>query len=120
MKKYMKFRCLSLNFSVGFRRLFALLLCCYLPLLPALADDWHFSPVDRIVAVGDIHGAYDAVVTTFQQAGVIDDSLAWNGGETHLVLTGDLLGWITETAQAVLASSLASSDHVPVLSRVNT
>jgi len=87
----MKFKYLSLSLSVGVRRLFALLLCCYLPLLPALADDWHYAPVDRIVAVGDIHGAYDAAVTTFQQAGVIDESLAWSGGETHLVLTGDLL-----------------------------
>ncbi len=76
---------------LGSGRLFALLLCFLLPLSPALADDWHFSGVDRIVAVGDVHGAYEAVVATFQQAGLIDDSLAWSGGKAHLVLTGDLL-----------------------------
>jgi len=66
-----------------------LLLC--LPLSSTLADDWHFPGVNRIVAVGDIHGAYDAMLETFQQAAVIDDSLAWTGADTHLVLTGDLL-----------------------------
>ena len=62
-----------------------------MPLSLALADEWHFSGVKRIVAVSDIHGAYDALVVTLQEAGVIDDSLAWNGAETHLVITGDLL-----------------------------
>ena len=57
----------------------------------AQADDWKFSGVDRIVALSDIHGAYDAVVVTRQQAGVIAEDLSWDGGETHLVITGDLL-----------------------------
>ncbi len=62
-----------------------------MPLSLAQADEWHFSDVKRIVAVSDIHGAYDAMVATFQESGVIDDILAWNGTETHLVITGDLL-----------------------------
>jgi hypothetical protein len=62
-----------------------------MPLSLALADEWHFSGVKRIVAVSDIHGAYDALVATLQEAGVIDDSLAWSGGKTHFVITGDLL-----------------------------
>ena len=74
-----------------FGRLLVLLLCCCMPLSLAHADDWQFSGVNRIVAVGDIHGAYDAAVSTLQQAGIIDDHLAWSGGDTHLVLTGDLL-----------------------------
>ena len=81
----------SSNSISKFGRLLVLLLCFWLPLSLAIADDWKFSGVNRIVAVGDIHGAYDAMVTTFQQAGVIDDNLAWSGGDTHLVLTGDLL-----------------------------
>ncbi len=68
-----------------------LILFCYVPASRAQADEWHFSDVDRIVAVSDIHGAYGALVTTLQQAEVIDKSLAWSGGETHLVITGDLL-----------------------------
>lgn len=55
------------------------------------ADEWHYPDVDRIVAVGDVHGAYDALVETLQAADVIDSRLSWNGGKTHLVFTGDLL-----------------------------
>lgn len=57
----------------------------------AQTDEWHFSDVDRIVAVSDIHGAYDAMVATLQISNVIDGGLAWSGGKTHLVITGDLL-----------------------------
>ena len=57
----------------------------------AAADDWHYSGVKRIVAIGDVHGAYDALISTLQYADVIDGDLAWIGGSTHLVFTGDLL-----------------------------
>jgi hypothetical protein len=57
----------------------------------AIADDWQYSDINRVVAVSDIHGAYDALVATIQEAGIIDDDLDWSGGETHLVITGDLL-----------------------------
>ena len=63
----------------------------YSPLLAAQADDWHFPGVDKIVAVGDVHGAYDALLETLQVAGVLDEQLSWAGGDTHLVFTGDLL-----------------------------
>ena len=72
-------------------RVLALLLGLSMPLSSAQADEWHFSGVDRIVAVSDIHGAYSALVTTLQEADVIDDDLAWSGGKTHFVITGDLL-----------------------------
>ena len=55
------------------------------------ADEWTFNGVERVVAISDVHGAYDAMVDTLQKAGVIDESLAWSGGATHLVITGDLL-----------------------------
>lgn len=87
----MKINTLSWGRPSGFGPLLACLLCCCISISPVLADDWHFSGVGRIVAVSDIHGAYDAVVATFQQADVIDENLAWSGGETHLVVTGDLL-----------------------------
>ena len=72
-----------------FGRLIALLFCALSA--SVLADEWHFPGVKRIVAVSDVHGAYDPLISTFQEAGVIDESLAWNGAETHLVVTGDLL-----------------------------
>ena len=57
----------------------------------ALADDWRFDNVDRIVAMADIHGAYDAMTTTLQKANVLDADLNWSGGKTHLVIVGDIL-----------------------------
>jgi len=68
-----------------------LLVCLILCALNVQADEWHFADVDRVVAVGDVHGAYDALVSTLQAANVIDGDLAWSGGNTHLVSTGDLL-----------------------------
>ncbi len=62
-----------------------------MPVSSVLADEWHFSDVDRIVAVSDVHGAYDALVATLQTSKVIDDSLAWSGGKTHFVIIGDVL-----------------------------
>jgi hypothetical protein len=44
----------------------------------------------RIVAVGDIHGACDAFVGLLQQTKIIDDHRQWIGGSTILVQTGDV------------------------------
>jgi Calcineurin-like phosphoesterase len=77
-----------------------LLWCCVL-FSSALADEWRFSGVKRIVALSDIHGAYDAFVATLQKSGVIDDSLVWSGGKTHLVITGDVLDRGPESRRAM-------------------
>jgi hypothetical protein len=50
-----------------------------------------FSGVDRVVAVGDVHGGYDEFVGILRAAGVIDARQRWSGGKTHLVQTGDLI-----------------------------
>jgi len=57
----------------------------------AFADGWKFDNVDRVVAISDVHGAYTAMVETLQSAKVIDDDLSWSGGESYLVIVGDLL-----------------------------
>lgn len=46
---------------------------------------------ERVVAVGDVHGAYDRFVAILRAAGVIDARLRWSGGRTILVQTGDVL-----------------------------
>lgn len=56
---------------------------------PPRADT--FTRVDRIVAVGDVHGGYDEFVSILRDARVIDVRTRWSGGRTHLVQTGDLL-----------------------------
>jgi len=55
------------------------------------APEWRFSGADRVVAVADIHGAYDAFVSILRQSDVIDDELRWVGDTTHLVVVGDVL-----------------------------
>ncbi len=60
-------------------------------LTPAFAGEWHFDGVNRVVALSDVHGAYEAMLSTLRSASVIDDGNTWSGGETHLVVTGDLL-----------------------------
>ena len=44
----------------------------------------------RIVAIGDIHGAYDGFVGILQSAGLIDGKRQWSGGNAVLVQTGDV------------------------------
>lgn len=43
-----------------------------------------------VVAVGDLHGDYDAYVTILRNAGLIDAKGKWSGGDTILVQLGDL------------------------------
>lgn len=57
----------------------------------ACAQQNRWTDVSRVVAVSDPHGAYDAFVATLNNAGLIDDGQQWSGGESHLVITGDLL-----------------------------
>ena len=46
-------------------------------------------PASRIVAIGDVHGAYDEYTTALKRAGLVDDQLKWSGGRATLVQTGD-------------------------------
>jgi hypothetical protein len=45
----------------------------------------------RVVAVGDVHGAYDSFLAVLRLAGLVDEKERWSGGKAHLVQTGDLL-----------------------------
>jgi len=53
-------------------------------------DDYHWTNVDRVVAIADIHGDYGQFIKAMRSAGLIDKSGKWSGGETHLVQTGDV------------------------------
>src|SRR5437764_9528301 len=52
-------------------------------------DAW--KGIDRIAAVGDVHGDLAQFTTVLRSAGVIDRDGNWSGGKTHLVQDGDLL-----------------------------
>ena len=57
---------------------------------PAQAQKAVFSGVDRIVAVGDVHGDLPAFTEVLRAAKVIDPDGKWVGGKTNLVQIGDL------------------------------
>jgi hypothetical protein len=59
------------------------------------------APGGRIVAVGDVHGDFDAFVTVLRAAGVIDGANKWSGGATTLVQTGDILDRGTESRKVL-------------------
>jgi hypothetical protein len=46
---------------------------------------------ERVVAVGDVHGAYDRFVSILTKAGLIDARQQWSGGRAILVQTGDIV-----------------------------
>jgi hypothetical protein len=46
---------------------------------------------DRVYGIGDIHGAYDALVSILQKTGLVDAEANWSGGENCLVQTGDIV-----------------------------
>jgi len=58
--------------------------------LPGPAISQETAP-RRIVAVADIHGAYEQFVQILQAAGLVDDQTRWSGGDAVLVQTGDYL-----------------------------
>lgn len=55
------------------------------------APEWEFEGVERVVALGDIHGAAAEFESALRGAGLVDADLRWTGGKTHLVSVGDLL-----------------------------
>jgi hypothetical protein len=52
---------------------------------------WHWEAAPRLVAFGDVHGAYAALADLLETARVVDDALHWSGGDTHIVAMGDLI-----------------------------
>jgi len=50
-----------------------------------------WSGVEKIVAVGDLHGDYDNFIKILLGTGLVDEKLKWAGGDTHFVQTGDIM-----------------------------
>jgi len=49
------------------------------------------NKVKRIIAIGDIHGDFDALLASLYDGKVIDDKGRWIGGKTIVVQVGDIL-----------------------------
>ena len=53
--------------------------------------DGDTPPSQRLVAIGDIHGAYNGFRSILREVSLIDDKDRWIGSDTILVQTGDFL-----------------------------
>ncbi len=60
-------------------------------LLSALTLGVTAAEPSRIVAIGDVHGAFTEFTTLLQRVGLIDGKRRWAGGTTTFVQIGDLL-----------------------------
>jgi hypothetical protein len=56
---------------------------------------------DRIVAVGDLHGDYQAWLDIARAAGIIDPAGHWAGGKTTLVQLGDIVDREPDSLQII-------------------
>lgn len=86
--------------SLGAGAALLALVCCA-GILHAQPIRSEFEAVDRIVAIGDVHGAYDTFVENLKATGLVDDALDWIGGKTHLVQTGDVLDRGPDSRKAI-------------------
>jgi len=49
-----------------------------------------YTNVEKIIAIGDVHGGYDSLIHFLKIHGVIDSQLNWSWGDGHLVFMGDI------------------------------
>ena len=59
--------------------------------LSLAASRYDVDAPGRVVAFGDVHGAYEDWTALLRELGVVDGNLDWAGGNTHLVSLGDLI-----------------------------
>jgi hypothetical protein len=57
----------------------------------AEANVCHLRTTERVIAVGDVHGAHDEFVGILKAAGLLDSRSRWIGGRSILIQTGDIL-----------------------------
>jgi hypothetical protein len=50
-----------------------------------------WTNVERVIAFGDVHGAYEDLTQLLRASGVVDKELHWSAGSAHVVSLGDLL-----------------------------
>ncbi len=75
------------RFLPAFGFLFVALLGCALG--APIPCQW--TDVEKIVAVGDLHGDYENFIKILKGTGIVDDTLHWKAGKTHLVQIGDVM-----------------------------
>ncbi len=66
------------------------------------ADPWcDFTTTERVVAVGDVHGAHSQFVAILRAAGLINHRDRWIGGRAILIQTGDVFDRGDDSRKAI-------------------
>lgn len=52
---------------------------------------WKYEGVDTLVAISDVEGNYEALVSWLKGNNIITDDFKWSFGNNHLVLNGDMM-----------------------------
>jgi hypothetical protein len=60
-----------------------------------------WTGVEKIIAIGDLHGDYNNFVQILKGTSLVDEELRWAAGKTHLVQTGDILDRGTEARKCL-------------------
>lgn len=71
-------------------RTFACFLLVFLASFALAEETYEWEGVQRIVAIGDLHGDYEQYLAVLTYNGLINHRRRWTGGETHLVQLGDI------------------------------
>lgn len=66
-----------------------------------MISDYYWADVERVVAIGDLHGDYGQYMKVMALAGLVDSRGRWAGGATHLVQTGDIPDRGPDTRQII-------------------
>lgn len=96
----------SMRFPTTYQCMAAVLLCAALApqslsASPRKIDDYHWDQVDRIVAIGDLHGDFGSYLKVLEAARITDARGQWIGAETHLVQLGDIPDRGAETLKII-------------------
>jgi hypothetical protein len=75
----------------GKRLITAILSLCLFVALGAQDKPFEWTGIERIVAIGDIHGDYNNFITIMRGTGLVDKNNNWTGEKTHLVQLGDIM-----------------------------
>jgi hypothetical protein len=70
---------------------FFLVLFVYSAAISAREIPCVWKDIEKIVAIGDIHGDYENFLLLLEKVGIVNHKLQWIGGKTHLVQIGDIL-----------------------------
>ena len=64
-------------------------------------DVCNITTTERVVVIGDIHGAYDRFVALLRTAGLVDNRERWSGGKAVFIQTGDVLDRGPDSRKAI-------------------